>query len=216
MAIIKSGATSDNMTVDATSKAARVALYDAGGIALRPSPTSLAMYSVSLKNASTMAASSIAWAMGNIGATGKTIVIPNASVALTFEGTGAVTLVGAEFVKLTGGTAITGGTPVTHTPAKLRTGLSAPVVTVQYYDLTTTLAITSSAVAGVLGSIKAGRVTEAATLAAAVGQLYCDFTMGDKCEGLELAANEWLVLRTLTTGVAGDTFMLNVAAYERA
>src|SRR3990167_6312992 len=215
MAIIKSGATSDNMTVGVTSKAARVELYDAGGIALRPTPTSLAAYSVILQGAGTMAAASIAWAMGNIGATGKTIVIPNATLGVSFKGTGAVTMNEAEFVKLTGGTAITGGTPVTHTPAKLRGSLSAPVVTVQYYDLTTTLAITSSAVAGVLGSVVCGRVTEASTLAAATNSLWCDFTMGDKCEGLELAANEWLVVRIVTTAVAGDIIVVNVNAYER-
>lgn len=43
MAIIKSGASSDNLTVDATSKAARVTLYDSGGRELYPA----ASYSIS-------------------------------------------------------------------------------------------------------------------------------------------------------------------------
>lgn len=64
MAVIKSGATADQLTVDPLSKAARVTLYDVGGLAVNPA---YGIYSVAInvQPATTLTNGTAYWSMRN-------------------------------------------------------------------------------------------------------------------------------------------------------
>jgi len=67
MAVIKSGATSDLLTIDPTSKAARTSLYDSSGLELSGPPYGSYMAQIDLRPGAIVAGASVAlWSMRNL------------------------------------------------------------------------------------------------------------------------------------------------------
>jgi hypothetical protein len=111
MAVIKSGASSDNLTVDATSKAARVTMYDARGNLMGSKPTYRAC------TADTVAAAASATAPFAViyGSASKTLRVQRIIVSgLT---TTTLAIQGVSLIKYS--SQPTGGTPVTLTQVPL-------------------------------------------------------------------------------------------------
>lgn len=111
MAIIKSGASSDNMTVDATSKAARVTLYDTRGNAM----CSKATYRASTADTVAAAASATAPFFVIYGSGTKTIKVQR--IVVTGFTTTTLAIQGVSLIKYS--SAPTGGTPVVLTQVPL-------------------------------------------------------------------------------------------------
>ena len=168
MAIIKSGASSDQLTVDATSKAARVTIYNTDGTANNEKATYRASTIIPL-----VAAVTVNVAFFNIiGSAAKTVTVKRITVSgmtLTAVGYFAINV-----EKLS--TASTGGTSTTLVSVPLDTNFSAPTAVVKAY----TAAPTKGALVGTLAT---WRALWQATVAAAAGVTdYFTFNFGDMRE----------------------------------
>lgn len=125
MAVIKSGATSDQLTVDPTSKAARVTLYDPEGNVLS---RKVSTYSAALGNTNTAAGTGVFLSIQ--GSSTKTIRVHKVLVT----GTVATAAVYGSVVcnkRLTGATS--GGTATTITPIAHDSVSASPSAVVKYY-----------------------------------------------------------------------------------
>jgi hypothetical protein len=111
MAIIKSGASSDQLTIDATSKGARVTLYDPTGRALTDPARVTYRVPILYTAAAADAAASFVWAIRNGGT--KNLRILRARITVGFAGTAAATSSDFELVALTSLSALSGGTALT-------------------------------------------------------------------------------------------------------
>lgn len=82
MAVIKSGATTDTLTVDPTSKAARVTLYDVAGVSINPAYT---IYQVAVNvQPTTLSTGTTYWTMRNTASGGgKSVYLRGASLTLS-------------------------------------------------------------------------------------------------------------------------------------
>lgn len=87
MAIIQSGATADLMTVDPTSKAARVTLYNSSGVEIRQPPSGSYMAPINVRQTSAAAANVVVWNMRNPAGSAKTVYIRKISLSIAFDGT---------------------------------------------------------------------------------------------------------------------------------
>lgn len=211
MAVIKSGASTDQLTVDPTSKAARVTLYDFAGNAILPTELARCTSNILVRQTATTAAGAAVWAIRNSSAA-RTVVILGVSFHCAFDGTGAATLMRYEFLKATTVTAFSGGTQVTS--ALHKTSLSAPLAETRVLD--TGLTLTGAAFGGPIYTATHGRITPSATALAAGPQHVLPFSvmgMGP----LELAQNECLVLRNGPTNasVVGDSVFGTVFFIEK-
>jgi len=211
MSIIKSGASSDQWTIDPTSKAGRITLYDAAGNCLSPTENARASVIVQVTQAGTDAAGTIIWGLKNASAT-LTIQVLRLSLQLLFSGTGAATLMAYEALKYTGVTSMTGGS--VNTPAILKTSLSQGTAYESRFA-STGLTLTGGTAGGLIHMITLGRLTPSATVQSSGPQHILDFSelgMGP----LELAQNEVLALRLTNTAVSGDAILGSVLFIEKA
>lgn len=213
MAVIKSGASSDQLTIDPTSKAGRVTLYDAAGNCLSPSELARGAVNILVRQSATTAAGATVWGLRNSSST-RTINILRIMFQCSFDGTGAATLMRYEFLKATGVSAFSGGSAVTAAIFKTALGQGTGV---DPRVLDTGLTLTGAAFGGSLYTISHGRLTPSATAQAAGGQHIIDFSelgMGP----LELAQNEVLCLRNgpTNTSVIGDSVFGSVEFIEKA
>lgn len=211
MAVVKSGASSDQWTIDPTSKAGRVTLYDFAGNSLQPTELARSTSNILVRQTAATAAGVTVWALRNSSAV-RTIVILGIAFQLSFDGTGAATLMRYEWLKATGVSAFSGGAGVTS--AIHKTSLSAPLGETRVLD--TGLTTTGAAFGGAIYTTTHGRLTPSATAMADGPQHLLDFTslgMGP----LELAQNEILALRNGPTNasVVGDSVFGTVFFIEK-
>jgi hypothetical protein len=168
MAIIKSGATSDQLTVDPTSKAARVTIYNTDGTANGEKATYRASTIIPL-----VAAVTVNVPIFNIiGSASKTITVKRITVSgMTLTAVGYFTI---NVEKLS--TASTGGTSTTLAAVPLDSINSAATAAVKAY--------TAAPTKGTLvGTIASWRALWQATVAAAAGVTdYFTFNFGDMRE----------------------------------
>lgn len=197
MAIIKSGTTADLLSVDPTSKAARVTLYDALGTPLNSPDTFRGFYSVKVRQSAATGAGATVFAIWN-GTAGKTINISSISLQLFFDGTAAATLMEYELLKATGVSAFSGGVVVT---AAIKKGTLPPVSAVARI-LDTGLTLTGASFGAQIIDMAQGRVTQTTTNFAST--LRPDNVFETP---IELAFQEALVLRQVVTSVIGDRIM---------
>jgi hypothetical protein len=120
MAIIKSGTSSDQLTIDSTSKAARATLYGPDGNQIYPTRPSGA-YVVKLDfTTGTIAAAGVCFLMCNPTGSGKTLMLRRARGRLTWAGTAvAAATYGIEFIRFTGNVSPTGGATVARQKKKV-------------------------------------------------------------------------------------------------
>lgn len=143
MAVIKSGASSDQLTIDATSKAARVTLYDTLGNALSQKAT----YAASTVSTVAAAASATAPFFVIYGSASKTIRIQR--VVVSGPTTTTLAIQGFELIKYS--TAPSGGTATTLTQVPLDSTSSAGTSSLcQVY----TAAPTAGTALGTIGSVR--------------------------------------------------------------
>jgi hypothetical protein len=122
MAVIRSGASSDELTIDATSKAARSTLYDSQGTELLPPPTGV--YCLPFGFRLSAIASGKIWAIRNLGA--LTVYITRIQMAAAFDGVAAASTVIYNLMRFNLATP-TGGT--TMTVVKKNNAFPSSVVT---------------------------------------------------------------------------------------
>jgi hypothetical protein len=110
--IVQSGATSDLLTIDATSKAARVTGYDSAGNELIKPPTASYLMAVPVgRDTAARTAAGAFFAIRN-NTSGRTIYIRRIVMTATFDGTGAATTSRLDLARFSGATP-SGGTAIT-------------------------------------------------------------------------------------------------------
>lgn len=193
MAIIKSGATSDQLTIDPTSKAARVTLYNSDGTYGGERATYRASTLVPLIVAVTADRAFFTL----LGSASKTVVVKKIRVSgmtLTAVGYFAINVI-------RNSTATTGGTSTTLVNVQMDTTQSAPTAVAKAYTAVPTDGT-------LVGTIASWRALWQATVAAAAGQTWDHtFTFGDTTEtgGIVLrGVNQELAMRfPVALGSAG-------------
>lgn len=86
MAIIQSGATTDLWTIDPTSNAGRVTLYDSAGLETGKPPTGAFLAGINIRQAAATAAPATVWAMRNVSGP-ATAYIRHIRLIVSFDGT---------------------------------------------------------------------------------------------------------------------------------
>lgn len=197
MAIIKSGATADTLTIDPISNAARVTLYGPDGIAIRPTILGSYLAPVAMRFTGTTAANSTVWAMRN--GSSISVYIRRIFLFAGFDGTAAASTSQFEVRRFntatpSGGTAITVAkkdsayTNTTLTDIRQDTGGAALTVTSVVFE-SPMLAI------GCPRGLTGGLAT-----------LPIDFTAAPENRPFTvLAPNEGLCIRNSIIGVVGDS-----------
>jgi len=208
---IISGGSVDLWTIDPASKAGRVTLYDGNGLPLTGMGTDTARggLNVLVRQTAATAAGASVWAVRNTHAT-KRLYITRIVMQLSFDGTGAATLMRYEWIKGTGNTALSGGAVVT--PAIFQTDLTQSVA-VDARILDTGLTVTGVTFGASIWTGTQGRLTPAATVQAAGGFL----EILEWPTAIELKQNEVLALRNGPTNVSviGDSVFGSVRFVER-
>lgn len=132
MPTIQSGATSDLLTIDPTSKAARATLYDSSGNELVVKPTEGSFVAqVLLRQSAATAANSLVWSLFNTNAT-KKLRVRSIRLMILFDGTAAAATTRAYYLQRTKTAAPTGGTAIV--PSKKRTADAASIADVRFVD----------------------------------------------------------------------------------
>jgi hypothetical protein len=194
---IKSGATTDLLTIDPTSKAARVTNYKTDGTLLHDEFIAEYMVSASILTTAALATTVGLFTIRN-GAT-RTMKLKEVSIISAFCGTAAATAFQLGCDRFTAGsTTPTGGTAITVFPAE-NSGMSASTVA----DCRVCLAGTGISLTGVT---KSGTLAITAIPRSVTGASL-SFAF-DK--DIELLPNEGLVFYPYATGVIGDTFAINL------
>ncbi len=207
MAVIKSGASADTLTIDATSKAARMTLYGPDGIAVRPTIQGAYMAPINMRFTGTTAANSTVWALRN-GATYSTY-IRRIFLMAGFDGTAAGSTSQYELRRFNTATP-SGGASVTaikkdtafggSTLADLRQDTTGAALTV-----TSLVFETAFASAGVARGATGG-----------TSQIMLDFTTSPETRPFfVLAPNEGLCIRNSIVAVVGDSLSGFVEWEER-
>lgn len=196
MALIQSGATADLLTVDPTSKAARVTLYDnAGNEVLKP-PTGAYVLPVSVTQSAATAANSTVWAMRYV--TGSlTAKIRRIRLAVGFNGTAAAaTSVAYHLCRFSTATP-TGGTAIGV--IKKRNSYAGSVVTdARFLD-------TGLTVAGVVFETPFAQMSIPVSVTGVINPWEVDFVdVGDRFDEFALVAGEGLAIRLDVVAVAGQ------------
>lgn len=210
---IKSGTASDLLTVGATSKAARITPYDDAGNSLAPTELARGDVNVLVRQTGTTAAGACVWGLRNSSAT-RTIVVYRIRFSLSFDGTGAASLMRYEWIKGTGVTTFSGGSAVT--PAILKTSLTQGTA-VDTRVLDTGLTTTGLTAGGAMYTATWARLTFSATQAGGISPQHVLDFQGAGFGGLELVQNEILCLRNGPTNasVIGDTVLGDVLFIEK-
>lgn len=195
---IVSGASADLLTIDATSKAARVTLYGPDGAPLVYTSTNDRFAAdIRVKQTATTGAGAVVWAIRNK-TSGRTIYIDKIILHLAQAGTGAATEMQYEFIKYTGVTALTSATAVT--PLLKRTSIANADLDVGVLD--TGITMTNGSAGAAFWNAYMQRVTHSATASADSTGAPWVFDFGNF--PIELAQNEALALRNVVTAVVGD------------
>lgn len=199
MALIQSGVSADLLTVDPTSKAARVALYGPDGEPLLYiSNRNRGIAHIRVRQSAATALGAVVWAIRNSSA-GKTLYITKLWLQMWFDGTGAATEMKYELIKGTGCTAMSGGTAIT--PLLKRTTLTNPDVDCRVLDTGLTLTgVTQEP--DPFWSAAMARLTHSATQAGGIGTQHV-LDISEEAP-IELAYQETLSLRQWATSVLGD------------
>jgi hypothetical protein len=203
---IISGSTTDQMTIDPVSQAARITWYSSDGLSTAPTDTYRGVAAINVRQTATTGAGVSTWAIYNNSST-KTVHIKSIYLQLFFDGTGAATLMKYEFIKGIGVTTFSGGTVVT--PLHKRTSQVSPVASVRVLD--TGVTTTGATFGGSMFTITQGRVPQTTSPDGIKFQsttAYLSFEMFREFP-IELALNEVFSLRQLATSVIGD----NVVGY---
>jgi hypothetical protein len=214
MANIQSGATSDVLTVDPTSKAARITPYDAAGNPLGQGAAAWSAHFPVRQSAATGAGAHVLY-IRNTHAT-KKVYIEKITVMSAFDGTGAATLMAYKFIKGTTITSTSGATAVTA--LNKTTGVGNPVAAADIGFIDTGATLTGLTVGGILSSFYAPRPTLSAGSATAAATplnppAIWDFT-GDVAHPIQLVQNEALYLDNLNTAVVGDRLNVTIDFLE--
>jgi hypothetical protein len=203
---IKSGASTDLLTIDPTSKAARVTLYDAAGTAINKASIFDGAVAVSVRQSAATAATAVVWGLHNPSAT-VNLYVQKIDLRCFFDGTAAATLMKYEIIKATSVSAFSAGSTVTA--VKKRTSLTTIAVP---RVLDTGLTTTGIANIQVLGNLVMGRVTQTATNYQQANLLF-DFTSVVSAP-IQLVQNEILAIRQTVTSVVGDNIVGSVEWIE--
>lgn len=207
-----SGADASLWTIGATSKAGRITPYDDGGNSLAPAELARGEANILVRQTATTAAGACVWGLRNNNS-GRVIQVLRIKYSMSFDGTGAASLMRYEWIKATGVTVFSGGAVVT--PANFKTGLA--FVNADARVLDTGLTTTGITGATALYTANYARLTFSATQAGGISaQHILDFAeagMGP----LELNQNEILCLRNGPTNasVVGDTVLGGVLFIEK-
>lgn len=193
---IISGVSSDVLTIDPISKAARVTLYDPAGNALLRNNVFSGAAAFMVKQSTTTGAGAVVFGLHNPHAS-KIVHIQNIQVRCFFDGVAAATLMNYEIIKATSVTAFSAGTAIT--PVTKITGQSA-IAVARFLD--TGLTTTGITAVQVLGNILMGRVTMTATNFQSTQEIW-EFSALQKLP-IQLAQNEILAIRQVVASVAGD------------
>lgn len=141
MAVIKSGATSDQLTIDATSKAARVTLYDAAGREVSPQSKVTYMASGTFTPAATPTD-----LVTIFGSASKTVRVLSMVISTTNTAAGS-----QQFFLIKRSAANSGGTPVSATLVPMDSTDTGATATVQHY---TANAASLGAAAGTINTVR--------------------------------------------------------------
>ncbi len=205
---IVSGASADLLTVDPTSKAARVTLYDTAGNAIDAPPTGSYMVPINIRQTAATAAAATVFAMRN--STGKTCYIRRIYLVQGFDGTSpAATTLRYGIARFSAATP-TGGSTIPI--IKKRTSYTTSNVTdVRFVDTgLTTTSVTFETEFVSLGlplySIQVGAPTTSGACGPVVVNSLMFEKAGQNFDTFELAASEGLCIRILTIStVIGST-----------
>lgn len=196
MATIVSGASSDVLTIDPTSKAARATLYNSAGTELIVAPTGSYGTNISVRQTGTTAANAVVWSMRNGGT--KTVQIRRIKVVRCFDGTAAATTTARYTIQRFTAATPTGGNA--QLIGKKRTSYPTSTV-VDVRSLDTGLTTTSVVFDNIDLAILALPLSVTGTVAPD------DIVFEGVLENfawLELAANEGLCIRLNQTAVIGQ------------
>lgn len=194
MTQIQSGATADLLTIDATSKAARVTNYDSGGNELRPAPSGAYMLPIRVRASAATAATATVWAMHNLGA--KVVKIRKIYIAAAFDGTAAASVSDWQLTRFRTATP-TGGSAIPVIPKKTSYGASS-VTDARFLDtgLTVGAMTFDGAFAQIAGARQVGSSNAYWFVVSGLDTIY---------EPIELAINDGLCIRTAVAQVIGDS-----------
>jgi hypothetical protein len=205
---IRSGATSDLLTVDATSKAARATLYDSAGneLLVVPAGEYVAGF-LNTRISAIIAAGSAIWAM-RAGAANR-VYIRELTLMCSFDGTAAATTSFFGLVRFTGANP-TGGTALTM--FKKRTTYGATNVQDARFNAGAALTV---------AGITFESTTQAAFGVGCARQVSSTNVLNvgprdmDRLGGFVLEPNEGLALMCIVATVAGDSVQGHIAWEER-
>jgi len=206
MAIIKSGNSTDQWTIDPTN-AGRVTLYDANGNLLYPLATRRSVANILVRQSAATVAGAVVWAMRNP-YSNIIVSIMRIYLQLSFDGIGAATLMRYELIKGTGCTAMSGGAIVI--PLIKRTSIGQSNTDIHVLD--TGLTLTGVTFGSAFHTVTWGRNTPSASIQAASSQHKLNYFTYP----IELAMNEVLAIRNGPTNnsVIGDTILGSVDFVE--
>lgn len=208
MAIIQSGASSDTLTIDPTSKAGRVTIYDSSGLEVAKPPTGSYIADINIRQAAATGAGATVWAMRNV--SGPAIAyIRHIRLMVSFDGTAAAaTTLRYDFQRFDTATP-TGGTSVTA--VKKRSTYGSPNVSdIRFADagVTTTGVVFGAAfhTVGLPSSVTNGNI-----------ETDLDFaTAGERYNSpFELASGEGFCIRLNTAAVIGLSIRGSVSWDEK-
>jgi len=196
MAIIQSGATADLWTIDPTSNAGRVTIYDSAGLETSKPPTGAYIANVNIRQTAVTAANSTVWAMRNV-AGPLTVYIRHIRLIVSFDGTAAATTTLRYDIERFDTATPTGGTAVTVVK-KRSTYATSNVTDVRFLDtgLTTTSVAFGAAfhTIGLAASVTNGGMEQDLDFTTALERYNAPF---------ELASGEGLCIRLNVAAVVG-------------
>lgn len=194
MAIISGVDSQQGQEVDATSKAARVTMYDSDGQECQKPPYGSYLLPINLRHTSATAANGVVWAMRN-GAT-RIISIRRISVAMSFDGTATVTTTPRYGIHRFTVASPTGGS--TLTAIKKRTTYAASTIA-DARAVDTGLTVGSMA-------FEAEMMSWGLPISVTGANVVRDYVFeqaGERYDSVELGANEGLCIRMNTAAVIG-------------
>ena len=199
MAIISSGATSDTWTVDPTSKAGRVTIYNASGVEMFATPSGAFLAPVNIRQTAATAAPATVWSMRNPTSSTKVAYIRRIFVVMAFDGIAAASTARYDFMRFSAATP-TGGTAIT--PIKKRNADAGTAVTdLRFVD-------TGLTVAGVTFETAFATVSLPLALTGGVQAFDMNFEKpGERYSTFDLVAGEGLAVQLNVTAVAGQSLV---------